>query len=281
MTLLRVSAVLILVVQALGAPQYGGSQQQQQQQQYPQQQQQQQQYPATAPQVQCTTTYETIWSTDYIEKIEKSCQTVSETLYRKKCDTVYKQQCNTIYEQVCSTKYRQESQAYTETECSQEYKRDCESRWEEDAYGGKKWVEVPSTCKNNAYDTCNDVQKQKLVQVPYKDCQKVPKQNCVKVPHEECKNEAYQQPRQVCEDVHRKIPQRVSKKVPKKSCGGGTSTGSLVGGGYGGSQGNQGVITRNPSSTGTGGTRNAIAFEKQTQHQTQVGSTNDDAIKFG
>ena len=44
-------------------------------------------------------------------------------------------------------------------------KTDCESRWEEDGYGGKKWVEVPSTCQQNNYDTCRDVQKQKLVQV--------------------------------------------------------------------------------------------------------------------
>jgi len=29
----------------------------------------------------------------------------------------------------------------------------------------KKWVEVPSTCQQNNYDTCRDVQKQKLVQV--------------------------------------------------------------------------------------------------------------------
>ena len=44
-------------------------------------------------------------------------------------------------------------------------KTDCESRWESDGYGGKKWVEVPSTCQQNTYDNCRDVQKQKLVQV--------------------------------------------------------------------------------------------------------------------
>ena len=41
-----------------------------------------------------------VWDTEFIEKIEKSCQTVSETLYRKQCNTVYKQQCNTVNEQV-------------------------------------------------------------------------------------------------------------------------------------------------------------------------------------
>merc|ERR1712036_16595 len=119
--------------------------------------------------------------------------------------TVYKNSCQTVNKQVCSQQYRQESQPYTETECSSQQKTDCESRWEEDGYGGKKWVEVPSTCQQNNYDTCRDVQKQKLVQVPYTACQ------------------------QVCEDVHRKIPQRISRTVPKKTCGGGASGGSGFG----------------------------------------------------
>jgi hypothetical protein len=41
-----------------------------------------------------------VWDTQYIQKTEKSCQTVSETLYRQACSTVYKQQCSTVQEQV-------------------------------------------------------------------------------------------------------------------------------------------------------------------------------------
>merc|ERR1719460_2462010 len=122
--------------------------------------------------------------------------------------------------------------------------------WEEDGYGGKKWVEVPSTCQQNNYDTCRDVQKQKLVQVPYTDCKNVPEQQCQKVPEQQCQQEPYTAAQQVCEDVHRKIPQRVSRTVPKKTCGGGsgpaperqTSNGS--GGGYrSGSSSNELVFT--------------------------------------
>merc|ERR1712037_899900 len=108
--------------------------------------------------------------------------------------------------QVCSQQYRQESRPYTETECSSQQKTDCESRWEEDGYGGKKWVEVPSTCQQNNYDTCRDVQKQKLVQVPYTDCKNVPEQQCQKVPEQQCQQEPYTAAQQVCKDVHRKIP---------------------------------------------------------------------------
>ena len=145
--------------------------------------------------------------------------------------------------QVCSQQYRQESQPYTETECSSQVPRfllnlpancqlspqqktDCESRWEEDGYGGKKWVEVPSTCQQNNYDTCRDVQKQKLVQVreknaslanccslflhilalpltlvlfqvPYTDCKNVPEQQCQKVPEQQCQQEPYTAAQQV------------------------------------------------------------------------------------
>merc|ERR1711955_76553 len=160
--------------------------------------------------VQCTTTYVEVWDTNYIEKVEQQCKTVSETLYRNKCDTVYDTQCNTVTERVCTQKFRQETNPYTETECDTQYKKDCESRWEEDSYGGKKWVEIPSTCQQNKYDTCRDVAKQQTIQVPYQDCQNVPRKQCNQVA------------RQVCEDVHRKIPQRVSKRVPKKTCGGGS-----------------------------------------------------------
>merc|ERR1712126_109142 len=183
--------------------------------------------------VQCTTTYVEVWDTNYIEKIEQQCKTVSETLYRNKCDTVYDTQCNTVTERVCTQKFRQETNPYTETECDTQYKKDCESRWEEDSYGGKKWVEIPSTCQQNKYDTCRDVAKQQTIQVPYQDCQNVPRKQCNQVARQECRNEPYQQPRQVCEDIHRKIPQRVSKRVPKKTCGGGS--GNLGSGGSGGS----------------------------------------------
>ena len=51
--------------------------------------------------------------------------------------------------------------------------------------GWDKTIKVPDNqylvsgwgrTKNNAYDRCGDVQKQKLKQVPYNDCQNVPKQ---------------------------------------------------------------------------------------------------------
>merc|ERR1712083_1262113 len=76
-----------------------------------------------------------------------------------------------------------------------------ESRWESDGYGGKKWVEVPSTCQQNTYDNCRDVQKQKLVQVPYTDCQNVPQQQCQQVPEQQCQQEHYTASQQVCEEV--------------------------------------------------------------------------------
>merc|ERR1719184_270192 len=113
--------------------------------------------------------------------------------------------------------------------CYAIHNHNCESRWEEDGYGGKKWVEVPSTCQQNNYDTCRDVQKQKLVQVPYTDCKNVPQQQCKQVPQQQCQQEPYTASQQVCEDVHRKIPQRISRTVPKKTCGGGASGGSGFG----------------------------------------------------
>merc|ERR1712130_568625 len=190
--------------------------------------------------------------------------------------------CFTTQETVCSQQYRQESQPYTETECSSQQKTDCESRWEEDGYGGKKWVEVPSTCQQDNYDTCRDVQKQKLVQVPYTDCKNVPQQQCQKVPQQECQQEPYTASQQVCEDVHRKIPQRVSRTVPKKTCGGGSGgsgpaperqTSSGGGGGYrSGSGSNELVFTG-----ALGGTSNAGSNVKSAP-QTRAGS---DAINFG
>jgi len=150
--LLTVSSPLVL-----GKPQYGAAPPVQ--------------TPVSAPvvqapsQISCFTTQETIWDTQYIEKTEKECHQEQIQKFRQACQTVYKNSCQTVNKQVCSQQYRQESQPYTETECSSQQKTDCESRWEEDGYGGKKWVEVPSTCQQNTYDTCRDVQKQKLVQV--------------------------------------------------------------------------------------------------------------------
>ena len=64
---------------------------------------------------------------------------------------------------------------YTETECRTDYKEDCEYQWEGTGYN-KVWAPIPGTCRNNPYDKCGDVQKQKVKQVPYQDCQNVPKQ---------------------------------------------------------------------------------------------------------
>jgi len=155
----RFATFLLLTVSnplILGKPQYGAAPVQ---------------TPVAAPvvqapsQISCITTQETIWDTQYIEKTEKECHQEQIQKFRQACQTVYKNSCQTVNKQVCSQQYRQESQPYTETECSSQQKTDCESRWEEDGYGGKKWVEVPSTCQQNNYDTCRDVQKQKLVQV--------------------------------------------------------------------------------------------------------------------
>jgi len=246
------------------------------------------QTPVSAPvvqapsQISCFTTQETIWDTQYIEKTEKQCHQEQIQQFRQACQTVYKNSCQTVNKQVCSQQYRQESQPYTETECSSQQKTDCESRWEEDGYGGKKWVEVPSTCQQNNYDTCRDVQKQKLVQVPYTDCKNVPQQQCQQVPQQECQQEPYTASQQVCEDVHRKIPQRVSRTVPKKTCGGGSGgsgpaperqTSSGGGGGYrSGSSSNELVFTG-----ALGGTSNSGSNVKSAP-QTRAGS---DAINFG
>jgi len=246
------------------------------------------QTPVSAPvvqapsQISCFTTQETIWDTQYIEKTEKECHQEQIQKFRQACQTVYKNSCQTVNKQVCSQQYRQESQPYTETECSSQQKTDCESRWEEDGYGGKKWVEVPSTCQQNTYDTCRDVQKQKLVQVPYTDCKNVPQQQCKKVPEQQCQQEPYTASQQVCEDVHRKIPQRISRTVPKKTCNGGGGSGSAPalperqtgsgGGGYrSGSSSNELVFT------GALGGSNSGSNVK-TAPQTRAGG---DAINFG
>merc|ERR1712130_835600 len=255
-----------------GKPQYGGAPVQK---------------PVSAPvvqapsQISCFTTQETIWDTQYIEKTEKQCHQEQIQQFRQACQTVYKNSCQTVNKQVCSQQYRQESQPYTETECSSQQKTDCESRWEEDGYGGKKWVEVPSTCQQNNYDTCRDVQKQKLVQVPYTDCKNVPQQQCKKVPQQQCQQEPYTASQQVCEDVRRKIPQRISRTVPKKTCGGG-------GGGSGGflperqTSGGGGGGYRSGSSSNelvfTGALGSNSGSNVKSAPQTRAGG---DAINFG
>merc|ERR1711997_501462 len=102
--------------------------------------------------------------------------------------------------------------------------------------------------------------KQKLVQVPYTDCQNVPQQQC----------------QQVREDVHRKIPQRISRTVPKKTCGGG------------GAPSLPSAPERQTSSGGyrSGATSNELVFtgalgsnsNVKSAPQTRAGS---DAINFG
>jgi len=271
----RFATFLLLTVSnplILGKPQYGAAPVQ---------------TPVAAPvvqapsQISCITTQETIWDTQYIEKTEKECHQEQIQKFRQACQTVYKNSCQTVNKQVCSQQYRQESQPYTETECSSQQKTDCESRWEEDGYGGKKWVEVPSTCQQNNYDTCRDVQKQKLVQVPYTDCKNVPQQECKQVPQQQCQQEPYTASQQVCEDVHRKIPQRISRTVPKKTCGGG-------GGGSGGflperqTSGGGGGGYRSGSSSNelvfTGALGSNSGSNVKSAPQTRAGG---DAINFG
>merc|ERR1712020_833497 len=121
-----------------------------------------------------------------VMKLIMNCITVSvpqcTTQYRsqcspvtkQECETVYRDQCNTQYEQKCTTQYKEEVEYYTETECNTDYKEDCEYQWE-GAGNNKVWAPIPGSCRNNAYDNCGDVQKQKFKQVPYDDCQSVPK----------------------------------------------------------------------------------------------------------
>merc|ERR1711915_666780 len=140
--------VFSLVTVAMSAPQYGGGSSQ----------------PVKAPvqsaSVQCTTEYVEVWDTNYVETESQQCQ------------TVYKSVCNTEYQEVCNQKYRDETEYYTETECNTDYKQDCEYQWEGTG-NNKVWAPIQGTCKNNAYDKCEDVQKEKLKQVPYNDCNNV------------------------------------------------------------------------------------------------------------
>ena len=86
----------------------------------------------------------------------------------------FQYQYNQYYDIFCFF-YRDELEYYTETECKTDYKKDCEYQWEGTG-NNKVWAPIPGTCNNNAYDSCGDVQKQKLKQVPYQDCKNVPRQ---------------------------------------------------------------------------------------------------------
>merc|ERR1711963_1098212 len=242
--------------------------------------------PASASQsVACRTEQQVIWDTKYIETETQECAQISvpkcSTAYKKQCNPVQRQQCNQVYknecstqyQQQCGTQYREETEYYTETECNTDYKEDCEYQWEGTG-NNKVWAPIPGTCNNNAYDRCGDVQKQKLKQVPYNDCQQVPYQNCQNVPQQQCK------------PVHKKVPQRISKRVPKKVCDGGSGSGYSRGS-------NSGF---NGGFGGTGGFRNSevdagLLSEKQvdpdaevlfsTDKQVKVNARDKDAVNFG
>merc|ERR1711942_241830 len=212
--------VFSLLCVAQSAPQYGGGASQPARQPAPAQ---------SSPQVSCRTEYAEVWDTEYVE---------TET---QECKTVYK----TEYEEVCSQQYRDETEFYTETECTTDYKQDCEYQWEGTG-NNKVWAPIQGTCKNNAYDKCGDVQKERVKQVPYNDCKDVPKQVCNDVPSQECRTVTEQSctqvpyqacqnvPKQECKAVHKKVPKRVSSRVPKKVCDDGASYGATqTGGGTG------------------------------------------------
>jgi len=134
---------------------------------------------------------------------------------------------------VCEDSVRTVSEPYTETDCKTEYKEDCEYQWEGQGQA-KVWVPIAGTCQKNPYETCNDVTKQRQVQVPHQVCNDVPEQKCTTVSKQECRtvneqvceNIPYQQcnkiPKQDCNSVHKKVPKRVSR-VPKKVCDGGNN----------------------------------------------------------
>merc|ERR1712061_462 len=224
-TLLLIAAFLSCV---LSAPQYGnvggGTAPQPQR------------TPSSGSSIRCRTEQTTIWDTNYVETQENVCTTIyvnqCQTLYQEKCRPTTRQVCQTINEQKCTTDYKEEChnefrteyEPYTETECRTSYKEDCQYHWEGTG-NDKKWVPDRSTCKNNPYDHCEDVQKQHerqvaypvCNQVPVKNCVNVPVTNCQQVPDQECRSEPYQK----CHVEHKKTPQRVSRTVPKKVCDGG------------------------------------------------------------
>merc|ERR1712080_584336 len=201
-TLLLVAACLGA---ALTAPQYGNS--------GGGSAPQPQRTPSSGSSIRCRTEQTTIWDTEYVETQENVCNTEyveqCQTLYQQKCrpttrevcQTVNEQQCTTDYKEECHDEFRTEYETYTETECNTSYKEDCQYHWEGTGYD-KQWVPDRSTCKNNPYDHCEDVQKQQERQVPYPKCDQVPQEKC----HVE----------------HKKTPHRISRTVPKKVCDGGS-----------------------------------------------------------
>merc|ERR1719340_614690 len=88
--------------------------------------------------------------------------------------------CRTEYAEVWDTEYveteTQEGQTVQVKQCNTEY------QWEGTG-NNKVWAPIQGTCKNNAYDKCGDVQKERVRQVPYNDCRDVPRQ----VPSQECR----------------------------------------------------------------------------------------------
>jgi len=198
--------------------------------------------------IKCRTEQTTVWDTTYVETKENVCNTVyvnqCEILYerqcrptsREVCQTTSKQQCTTNYKEECHEEFRTEYEPYTETECSTTYKEDCQFHWEGTG-NDKKWVPDRSTCKNNPYEHCEDVQKQHerqvsypvCNQVPVKDCVSVPVTKCQQVPDQKCTNEPYEKcdqvPQEKCRVEHKKTPHRVSRIVAKKVCNDGSSVG--------------------------------------------------------
>ena len=267
MLILCLCQVFSLLCVAQGAPQYGGGVSQPARQPAPAQ---------SSPQVSCRTEYAEVWDTEYVETETQECQTVQvkqcSTQYQKQCVPKQRQECNTVYkteyEEVCSQQYRDETEYYTETECSTDYKQDCEYQWEGTG-NNKVWAPIQGTCKNNAYDKCGDVQKERVKQVPYNDCRDVPRQvpsqecrtvteqSCSQVPYQNCQNV----PKQECRAVHKKVPKRVSRRVPKKVCDDG---------------GSYGAVNRQAETVGTGGVKiRSDAPEKQVKLKT------GDAVNFG
>merc|ERR1712111_294047 len=105
-----------------------------------------------------------------------------------------------------------------------------------------------------AYDSCGDVQKQKLKQVPYQDCKNVPQQQC--------------------KPVHKKVPQRISRNVPKKVCDGGSGYGG--GSGFNGNNGSQGGFNG-----GNGVFRNTDPDAEFLSEKQQIKPKSGDAVNFG
>merc|ERR1712186_56808 len=123
--------------------------------------------------IRCRTEQTTIWDTNYVETQENVCNTE----YVRQCQTLHRQKCYPTTREVCQT--------VNEQQCTTSYKEDCQYHWE-GAGNDKKWVPDRSTCKNNPYDHCQDVEKQHERQVAYPVCNQVPVKNCINVPVTNC-----------------------------------------------------------------------------------------------